>query len=123
MFLYFSAKNSNLSRQELSARKYKKLKNGIFSILPKARSTLTTFAYYILHCTVGLFFCVLLGNSIQANALCTNCYVLTNSIAMQEVFKKYIYCFKTIKYTNDALLGQFFVLPSWHEPLKLFCLL
>ena len=40
MFLYFRLKNSNPSRQELSARKFKKLKNDIFSILPKARSTL-----------------------------------------------------------------------------------
>ena len=37
---YFRAKNSNPSKQELSVRKFKKLKNYIFSILPKARSTL-----------------------------------------------------------------------------------
>ena len=40
MFLYFRTKNSNPSKQELSARKFKKLKNDISSILPYVISTL-----------------------------------------------------------------------------------
>ena len=44
-FLYFRALNSNLSRHELCARKYKKLKNDIFYILPYVISTLGILLY------------------------------------------------------------------------------